>query len=352
MKWDAFVSVASSVLLATLILPAPLSAQSVEEFYKQKKQITLIVGSASGTSYDGWARLVARHMGQHVAGNPSILVRNMPGASGITAANHLYNIAPKDGSTFGTFSRNIPGQALMGDGDRIKYDPRLFSWIGSPERPVGVCAVRTDTGVKTAADIMTKEVLMGGSGAGSGPSFMPTVINNVTGSKFKVIEGYQGSSEIHLAIARGEVSGICGGYFTIRRMQGERLKSGAMAVLFSYERKRHAILGDVPSVTEFITDPAKGQLFAFITSSAEFGRPYAAPTRPASGPLGRLASGLRRPGEGYAVPGGGRAARSPLQPDDGRGIAERDNGALRHPERDPRPGDRHDAPRRAFGLTD
>lgn len=277
MKWDAFVSVASSVLLATLILPAPLSAQSVEEFYKQKKQITLIVGSASGTSYDGWARLVARHMGQHVAGNPSILVRNMPGASGITAANHLYNIAPKDGSTFGTFSRNIPGQALMGDGDRIKYDPRLFSWIGSPERPVGVCAVRTDTGVKTAADIMTKEVLMGGSGAGSGPSFMPTVINNVTGSKFKVIEGYQGSSEIHLAIARGEVSGICGGYFTIRRMQGERLKSGAMAVLFSYERKRHAILGDVPSVTEFITDPAKGQLFAFITSSAEFGRPYAAP---------------------------------------------------------------------------
>lgn len=277
MKWDAFVSVASSVLLAVFILPAPLSAESVEEFYKQKKQITLIVGSASGTSYDGWARLVARHMGQHVAGSPSILVRNMPGASGITAANHLYNIAPKDGSTFGTFSRNIPGQALMGDGDRIKYDPRLFGWIGSPERPVGVCAVRTDTGVKTAADIMTKEVLMGGSGAGSGPSFMPTVINNVTGSKFKVIEGYQGSNEIHLAIARGEVSGICGGYFTIRRMQGERLKSGAMAVLFSYERKRHAILGDVPSVTEFITDPEKRQLFAFITSSAEFGRPYAAP---------------------------------------------------------------------------
>ena len=277
MKLDAFVSTAGGVLLAALILPAQLSAQSVEEFYRQKKQITLIVGSAASTSYDGWARLVARHMGQHIAGSPSILVRNMPGASGITSANHLYNIAPKDGSTFGTFSRNIPGQALIGDGDRIKYDPRLFGWIGSPERPVGVCAVRTDTGVRTAADVMTKEVLMGGSGAGSGPSFMPTVINNVTGSKFKVIEGYQGSSDIHLAIARGEVSGICGGYFTIRRMQGERLKSGAMVVLFSYERKRHAILGDVPSVTEFITDPAKRQLFAFITSSAEFGRPYAAP---------------------------------------------------------------------------
>jgi len=277
MKLDAFVGAVVGALLGALALPASLAAQSVEDFYKQKKQIVLIVGSAANTSYDGWARLVARHMGGHIPGTPSILVRNMPGASGITSANHLYNIAPKDGSTFGTFSRNIPGQALMGDGDRIKYDPRLFGWIGSPELPVGVCAVRTDTGVKTATDVMTKEVLMGGSGAGSGPSFMPTVINNVTGSKFKVIEGYQGSNDIHLAIARGEVSGICGGYYTIRRMQGEKLKSGAMAVLFSYERKRHAILGGVPSVTEFITDPAKRQLFAFITSSAEFGRPYAAP---------------------------------------------------------------------------
>lgn len=277
MKLGACAGAVVGALLSLLILPTSLAAQSVEEFYKQKKQIALIVGSAANTSYDGWARLVARHMGRHISGSPSILVKNMPGASGITAANHLYNIAPKDGSTFGTFSRNIPGQALMGDGDRIKYDPRLFGWIGSPELPVGVCAVRTDTGVKSAADIMTKEVLMGGSGAGSGPSFMPAVINNVTGSKFKVIEGYQGSNDIHLAIARGEVSGICGGYYTIRRFQGEKLASGAMAVLFSYERKRHAILGGVPSVTEFITDPAKRQLFAFITSSSEFGRPYAAP---------------------------------------------------------------------------
>ena len=277
MRCVACLGATLTTLIAWLILPASLAAQSVEDFYKQKKQLTLIVGSAANTSYDGWARLVARHMGKHIPGSPSILVKNMPGASGITSANHLYNIAPKDGSTFGTFSRNIPGQALMGDAERIKYDPRLFGWIGSPELPVGVCAVRTDTGVKTAQDILTKEVLMGGSGAGSGPSFMPAVINNVTGSKFKVIEGYQGSNEIHLAIARGEVSGICGGFYTIRRFQGEKLASGAMAVLFSYERKRHAVLGGVPSVTEFITDPVKRQLFAFITSSSEFGRPYAAP---------------------------------------------------------------------------
>ena len=277
MRLVAGLGAAVAALFALLAMPASLAAQSVEDFYKQKKQIALIVGSAANTSYDGWARLVARHMGKHIPGSPSILVKNMPGASGITSANHIYNSAPKDGSTFGTFSRNIPGQALMGDAERIKYDPRLFGWIGSPELPVGVCAVRTDTGVKTAADVMTKEVLMGGSGAGSGPSFMPAVINNVTGSKFKVIEGYQGSSEIHLAIVRGEVSGICGGYYTIRRQQGERLTSGAMAVLFSYERKRHEILGGVPSVTEFITDPTKRQLFAFITSSSEFGRPYAAP---------------------------------------------------------------------------
>ena len=277
MKLDAFAATTVGGLVAALVLPSALSAQSVEDFYKQKKQIELVVGNSANTTYDVWARVVARHMGRHIPGNPSILVKNMPGAGGMTAANHLYNIAPKDGSVFATFSRNIPGQALIGNQDSVKYDPRQFGWIGSPELPVGVCAVLTDTGVKTAADIMTKEVLMGGSGAGSGPSFMPTVISNVTGAKFKVIEGYKDSDEIHLAIGRGEVSGICGGFYTIRRFQGEKLSSGAMAVLFSYERKRHPILNGAPSVTEFITDPAKRQLFAFITSSAEFGRPYAAP---------------------------------------------------------------------------
>ena len=132
--------------------------------------------------------------GNHIPGNPAVIVQNMPGASTVTATNYLYNKAPKDGTVFGSFSRNIASQAVIGKMN-IEADPRKFNWIGGSSLPSRVCMVTGKSGVKSAEEVFTREVIMAGSGAGSSLSIVPTALNNVLGTKFKLVEGYQGSAE-------------------------------------------------------------------------------------------------------------------------------------------------------------
>jgi tripartite-type tricarboxylate transporter receptor subunit TctC len=265
-----------AAVLSLLIWATALQAQTVEQFYKQHN-LEIVVGSTPNSSYDAWARVLAVHLPKYIPGSPNIIVRNMPGAAGVIAANHLYNIAAKDGSVIGTFSRNIPNMALLGKNEAVKYDPRKFGWLASPEIPIKVCVVLAKTGVKTVEDVMRTEVVMGGTGAGSGPSFLPELLNTVANTKFKVVEGYKGSDDVQLAISRGEVSGICNNYFTIRRQNEELLKSGGLVVLFNLEAKRNPMLGNVPSIVEYIKDPESRQIFSFLTAASDMGRPYAAP---------------------------------------------------------------------------
>ena len=192
---------------AVFVIPAPLQAQSPEEFYKGK-QIRLIVGAGAGDGYDIWSRLLARHMGRHVPGRPNIIVQNMPGAGTITAANHLFNIAPRDGTVFASFSRSIPPQALL-NRSNIKFDPRQFGWLGSSEAANRVCAVSAASRAKTIDDVFVHETLMGGTGSGMVPTFLPTFLNKLLGTKFRVIEGYGGAGAIFLAMERRELDGIC-----------------------------------------------------------------------------------------------------------------------------------------------
>ena len=266
------------LVTAALVVFAPIGAQAqtAEEFYRQHKTIDLVVTNAANSTYDLWSRQIAKHLPKYLPGNPAVVVRNMPGGGGITGANYLFNQAPRDGSVFAAVGRSLPNVARMGQ-QAVQFDPLKFSWLGATEVASRVCVVRADTGVKTAADAMTKEVLMGGSGAGGGAGFMPTMVNNLIGTKFKVIAGYKSSDEIHLAIARGEVSGICGGYATILRFQEAKIKSGEMVVIFNYEQKRNPTLPNVPSILEYIHDKESQQIFAFLTASTEIGRPFAAP---------------------------------------------------------------------------
>jgi tripartite-type tricarboxylate transporter receptor subunit TctC len=252
-------------------------AETAEEFYAKQKSLDLVVGNAANSTYDLWARQIAHHMPKYLPGNPTIVVKNMPGGGGITQANWLYNQAPRDGSVFGVVGRNTPGVARMGQQKSVQYDPLKFGWLGATELAARACVVRSDTGIKTPADAQTKEVLMGGSGAGGGTSFMPTIANNLVGTKFKVIAGYKGSDEIHLAIQRGEVSGECGGYGTLVRNLGDRLKSGELIVLFSFEQKRMPATPNVPTIVEYIKDAESRQIFAFLTSATEIGRPFTLP---------------------------------------------------------------------------
>lgn len=252
------------------------AAQSTEDFYRQNKQITIYVGFGPGSGYDRWTRTVAHHMGKHIPGNPHFIIKNMPGAGSLVAANYVYNVAPKDGSALGAFSRNLPAQALIGR-KGVKYDPRKFGWIGSPTIASRVCAVMAATKITSVDHVLNKEVIMGGTGPATAPSFIPVVLNTLLGTKFKVVEGYRSSEEVHLAMERGEVSGICQSAAAINKLHPEWVKSGKLRILFNLETTRNPQLNGAPSIFEYIKDKDNKQTLQFITSSTELGRPLVAP---------------------------------------------------------------------------
>ncbi len=145
-------------------------SQPVVDFYRAKQNIELISPSEAGSAYTVWGRLVARYMQEYVPGKPTILVKTMPGGGGITAGNYLYGLAPKDGTSFGMISRNLPLQAFLGQ-QGVRYDPRKFNWIGSIETSSRSCAIMAHAGVRNVRDLLHKQVIVGGTGAGSGQSF-------------------------------------------------------------------------------------------------------------------------------------------------------------------------------------
>jgi tripartite-type tricarboxylate transporter receptor subunit TctC len=271
----------SKIKLLSLILSgvAMLSVEAAQaqpaDFYKGK-QIRIVVGNATGGDYDLGARLLARHMSNHIAGAPTVIVQNMPGASGNTAANFLYAVAPKDGTVFGSFSRNLPSQAALGR-LKIDVDPRRYSWIGATSLPSRICVAWENASVKTAEETFSKELILGSTGPGSIQSIVPTVLNKVIDTKFKPIEGYRGISEIMIAMERGEVKGVCHLLSVFESVHADLLQQGKIRPLFNVEEASIESLPDMPSIYKFIKDEDSKQLLRFVFSSAEFGRPYAAP---------------------------------------------------------------------------
>jgi tripartite-type tricarboxylate transporter receptor subunit TctC len=268
---------AAAALLAAGVLGfhPPAQGQSTEEFYRGK-QIRLIVGNPPGGDYDLGGRLLAKYLGAHIPGNPSVVVQNMPGASTIAATNYLYNKAPRDGTVFGSFSRNIPTQAVLGQ-KNLEADPRRFTWIGGSSLPSRVCVVASSSPVKTVADLFQREVIVAGSGAGSSLSIVPTSLNKVLGTKFKVVEGYAGSSAGILALERGEVDGICHTYSLFRSSHASLIKEGKVRILLHAEEAAFPDDPNVPSIFDHAKTDRQKQLLRFIFSSVEFGRPYVAP---------------------------------------------------------------------------
>src|SRR5215467_3232201 len=189
-------------------------ATAQEDFYRGK-QVRLIVGHPVGNDHDVGGRLLARYLGKYIPGNPTIIVQNMTAAASVAAANYVYVQAPRDGTVIGTFSRNFPSQAMMGQ-TNIEADPRRFQWLGATSFPGRVCTASSKAAVKTAEDLLSRELIVGGSGTASTLSIVPTVINHVLGTKFKVIEGYKAAQNVLIAIERGELEGVCSSYSQFR----------------------------------------------------------------------------------------------------------------------------------------
>ncbi|MEA2907744.1 MAG: hypothetical protein QOI12_5131 [Alphaproteobacteria bacterium] len=269
-----------ALLLAGLSSNAS-EAQSVADFYG-RTSIRLLISGDSGGSYDTDARLVARHLGKHLPGNPRIIPENMLGASGRVAANYTYHVGPKDGSVMAVVQQTIAmGQALGESG--TQYDAARFNWIGSPVRPEEVLVVWHTTGVRTIEDAKKKEVVIGATSP-TGTNFIyPKLTNELLGTRFKIVTGYQGGAPIILALERGEVEGRgANPWSEWKVIKPDWVRDGKIIPLVQMSLSKRADLPQVPLLIDLAPSEDVRRVFELVSITGEIGRPFvAAPGVPA-----------------------------------------------------------------------
>ena len=270
------------VIGAIVALPAgsALAQDSVAQFYKGR-QITVIVGSSAGGGYDIYARLLARHLPKHLPGNPGAVVTNMPGAGSNTAAAHLFNVAPKDGTTIGALQNSAVMDALfdalLGSARQLRHDATKFIHLGSATTDHYVCIARSDAPVKTFKDTLTQELLIGASQPGTSTRDYPAMLNNLTGAKIRQVGGYPGTREITLAIEKNEVQGLCGfSWSSLKAQRPDWIKSAFIRVVVQEHDKGNPEINrmGVPLAVDFATSPENRKIMELVYSSETFGRPY------------------------------------------------------------------------------
>jgi tripartite-type tricarboxylate transporter receptor subunit TctC len=265
--------VLTAVLLAA-VAAQPASSAGVEDFYKGKT-VSLLIGYSVGGGYDTYGRLVARHLGKHIPGNPIIVPQNMTGAGSLKAANYLYSVAPKDGSVIGTFSRSQGIAPLI---DKAEFDSTKFTWLGSVTDEVSLCVTRHDAPAKTFNELLVTPATFGGEGAGSDPNIFALLYRNVFGAKIKIVTGYPGTNEIQLAAERGEVDGLCGlSWSTLKGRYPHWLKEKKANILVQAGIKRQPELPDVPSASELAKEVDQRQILNLLLIGQAMARPFAAP---------------------------------------------------------------------------
>ena len=260
------------------------AADSVADFYKDK-QITMIVGYGTGGGFDVYARMVARHIVRFIPGNPTAVVQNMPGAGSLRAVNHLYNLAPKDGTVMAHFSRNMPLLAVLGNNPNARFDPHKFTWLGSSSsfaNDAYILVARTDSPVKTIEDARRPggtPIVLGGSAPGSTSNDVPVILRDTIGLNYKLVAGYPDSAALFLATERGEVHGRMVDLSGVKAIKPHWLMPNAgYKVLVQFGREtRLAELADVPTARELALNPKARALIELTELPYKLSRPFAAP---------------------------------------------------------------------------
>jgi tripartite-type tricarboxylate transporter receptor subunit TctC len=264
------------VLLACLSLAwsqaAP--AQGVDSFFRGK-QLEILVGNAAGGGYDLYSRVLARHIGRHVPGNPAVVVKNVPGAGGLKLANDLYTTVARDGTSFGIFDRGVVIEPLL-DNPGARFDATKFSSIGSIGKQVATCAAWYQAPVKTIQQALTTELIIGGTGPSATTTY-PTLLNAVIHTKFKIVSGYEGSGDIMLALERGEVQGVCLSWPTLKSIKGDWVRDKKLVPLVQISFVSDPELAGVPLVEDIAKSDTARDMLRFFFAPNEFGRPYLAP---------------------------------------------------------------------------
>jgi tripartite-type tricarboxylate transporter receptor subunit TctC len=249
-------------------------AQAPDNFYKGKV-VELIISSGPGNNLDQTGRLIARHLPKYLPGNPTVVAKNMPGAGHIRAANYIYNQGAQDGTVIGTLIPSfVLAQVLVGTG--VQFDATKFQWLGSTSSSNSVTYVWAGTSkAKSLEDAMKAQVLMGATGAGSNSALYPTIMNNVLGTKFKLITGYGTSNEVNLAMERGEVEGRAGHSFnSLKTQNAEWLRDGKITILTQFGLEREPELKNVPLAFEFAKSDQDREILKLFSADAAIGQPY------------------------------------------------------------------------------
>jgi tripartite-type tricarboxylate transporter receptor subunit TctC len=264
---------AGATALAAMTAPAATQTPSLAG-----KNVQMIIGSGSGGGYDVWGRIVARHIGRYLPGNPTVVPQNMPGAGGFNAANYIYNVAPKDGTVMGI----VAGAAVLGpmtDGPGARFDPTRMTWIGTPTTDTHGCIAYNSpkVKVKTVNDLYEKELIVGTSGPGNGGYSNPKVLSALLGMKFKIIAGFPGAAAVFLAMERGEIDGICNSLVGVTEARPDWITGKKVVILFQGGVAPNSKFKDVPFVNDLARTPEDRQAIEFLYAGMGLGRPFIAP---------------------------------------------------------------------------
>ena len=266
--------------IAILYLTQSAHAQSAEEFFRGKKDLNLITSSASGGGYDSYSRLLAHHMSKYLPGNPTIVVQNMLGGGGIRATNYIYNVAPRDGSVFALVDRGMPTAPLLyADKSQARFDAVRFTWIGSIMRETGMGVLSARSAVASIADAKTHPIFFGATGPETDPAMYTRLVNDLVGTKIKVINGYKGQPEEFQAVEKGELDGLfmSGWSGPGRAYVRDQIGKGQMRLLVQMAPTRDPQHMGTPTILDLVSAPQERRIVELVLDRMELGRPIVAP---------------------------------------------------------------------------
>jgi tripartite-type tricarboxylate transporter receptor subunit TctC len=279
------------------LMTGAASAQPAEEFFRGKKDLNLITSSAPGGGYDSYSRLIAHHMSKYLPGNPTIVVQNMLGGGGIRAANHIYNAAPRDGTVFGLIDRGIPTAPLLyADKSQARFDAVRFSWIGSILRETGMGVLSARSVVANIEDARTHPIFFGATGPETDPAMYARLVNDLLGTKIKVINGYKGQPEEFQAVEKGELDGLfmSGWSGPGRAHVRDQIGRGQMRLLVQMAPTRDPQHPDTPTILDLVSAPQDRQIVDLVMDRVSLGRPVVAPPGLAPDRLALLRAAFRQ----------------------------------------------------------
>jgi tripartite-type tricarboxylate transporter receptor subunit TctC len=261
---------ARCVSAALALTPALAAAQDGDDFYRGKT-ISIIIPIGPGGAYDAYARLLSRHLGRQLPGNPVIVARNMPGAGGVIASNYLYNVAPQDGTALAIITSSFANEQLF-DNPQIKYDARKFLAVGRLLDTTSVLFFWHTSSIKTLADMLGRPATLAISSVNEVPAYRINAMNRHLGTQFKAIPGYPSARDYVMAVERGETDGGTSTYIGLSQLFSGYLREKKLNILVQFALQRDKNMPDIPTVIELTKDPDASQVFRYLVSNDEIGR--------------------------------------------------------------------------------